>query len=273
MKHSGTELGRAIASDGVSIAYTTSGCGPALVCCHAMGVDQSMWDPHREVFSRSHQFITFDQRGSGLSEHPPFTGELEGFYTPEKFGEDLCAVLDALKVERTSILGFSMGAVAALSFATRWPDRVERLILGSAMASRLPEEIVIRARQVEEVLDASGLEQTYEFYFGGSLFAGLEFGEMLRQAMEKATLHGFKGCFRVTIDRPSLLDQLDTVSAPTLVLVGEQDTHYLPEADIICERLRDGRKIVVPGAGHPITVQQPQRFEREVLSFLAGATT
>jgi pimeloyl-ACP methyl ester carboxylesterase len=180
MEHAGVEYGRAIARDGVSIAYTASGSGPALVFCHAMGVGQGMWDPHRDVFSRSHQFISFDQRGSGLSEHPPFTEGQDSFYTPEKFGEDLAAVLDELEIERASILGFSMGAVAALSFATRWPDRVERLVLASAMASRLPEEIVIRARQVEHVLDAQGLEKAYEFYFGGALFAGMEFSELLR---------------------------------------------------------------------------------------------
>ena len=56
------------------------------------------------------------------------------------------------------------------------------------MASRLPEEIVTRARKVEDVLDAEGLEKAYEFYFGGSLFAGLEFGEMLLRARERRVL-------------------------------------------------------------------------------------
>jgi pimeloyl-ACP methyl ester carboxylesterase len=60
-----------------------------------------------------------------------------------------------------------MGAVAALSFATRWPDRVERLILGSAMASRLPEEIVIRARQVR-----IPAHREHPFWFNVNTYSG-----------------------------------------------------------------------------------------------------
>jgi pimeloyl-ACP methyl ester carboxylesterase len=263
----------AVTTDGVRIAYQVSGSGPAFVCCHAMANDHSMYDQHREVFSETHTFITFDQRGSGDSDHPLFIEGPDSSYTVEAFGEDLKAVLDDIGIERASVLGLSMGVVAALSFSTRWPDRVERLVLVSAMASRLPQPIIDRARLVEDMLDKKGINETYDFYFSGALFEGLlerkEFREQIAIGRSKATLHGFKGCFRVTIDRPSFVEKLDSIRCPTLILVGENDTHYLAEAELLERRISNAIRVVMPGVGHPMSVQNPGAFEEKIMSFLS----
>ena len=263
----------ATAADGVRIAYQVSGQGPALVFCHAMANDHRMYDEHRDLFSESHTLITFDQRGSGYSDHPPFEEGSNSFYTVEKFGDDLKAVLDHLGINRASILGFSMGAVAALSFSTRWPDRIDRLVLASAMASRLPQPIIDRARLVEQVLDNKGLKETYDFYFSGALFDGLlerrKFHETIALFREKATPQGFKGCFRVTIDRPSLIDQLSLIQSPTLILVGENDTHYLAEAELLEKTISNAKRVVMAGVGHPMSAQDPKAFEAEVMAFIS----
>jgi pimeloyl-ACP methyl ester carboxylesterase len=265
--------GIAKTTDGVRIAYQVSGDGPALVFCHAMASDHRMYDPHRDIFSEAHTFITFDQRGAGDSDHPPFIEGPDSSYTVETFGEDLKAVLDELGVERACVLGFSMGAVAALSFATRWPDRVERLVLASAMASRLPQPIIDRARLVEDMLNKKGINETYDFYFSGGLFEDLmereEFREEIARGRSKATLHGFKGCFRVTIDRPSLVEKLWVIQCPTLILVGENDTHYLAEAQLLERKFSNSKRVVMPGVGHPIAVQDPGAFEEKVIAFLS----
>ena len=265
--------GIAKTNTGVRIAYQRSGDGPAFVCCHAMACDNRMYDPHRDVFSENHTLITFDQRGSGNSDHPPFNEGPDCLYTVDTFGEDLKAVLDELGIERASILGFSMGVVSALSFSTKYPDRVERLILVSAMASRLPQPIIDRARLVEKVLDTKGVNATYEFYYSGALFEGLmerrEFQEQVALARSIATPHGFKGCFRVTIDRQSLVDQLNVIQCPTLILVGENDSHYLAEAELLERTISKANRVVVPGVGHPMSAQNPRRFEEEIMAFVS----
>ncbi len=257
----------------IRIAYTSQGSGPALVCCHAMGWNQSLWDQHRARFARSHRLITFDQRGCGDSDHPRQQPGGENPYTAQGFAADLLAVLDALAIDRASILGYSMGAVAALRSAIDCPDRVERLILVSAMASRLPEAIIQRASLVEQVLAREGLRETYQYYFSGPLFAGIErsaeFRRQLDDCASKATAHGFLGCFGVTIQRPSMVSELARIAAPTLILVGENDTHYLPEARLMASHIANARKVLIKNAGHAINVEQPVAFEDEVLGFLA----
>jgi pimeloyl-ACP methyl ester carboxylesterase len=254
----------------VRIAWQSSGSGPALICCHAFGADHTLWDRHRACFSQHHQLVTFDQRGCGDSDHPEYRPGSEDPYTINTFAADLRAVMDHLGIERASVLGYSMGAATALRFATRWPERVERLILVSAMASRLPEEIIRRARSVEQVLAQEGLEKTYAYYFSGPLFAGIGEDAMRETAQmaKKASVQGFSGSFRVTIDRPSLANELYKISAPTLILVGEQDHHYLAEAQLMAQRIPDARSVVVKHAGHGMNVQVPAVFESAVMDFL-----
>ncbi len=234
-----------------------------------------MWAPQRARFAAGHRLTTFDQRGSGDSDHPvPDVGQ-DDPYTIDAFAEDLRGVLDDLGIETARILGFSMGAATALRFATRWPERVERLVLASAMASRLPDEIVERARVVEHVLAGEGLEAAYRFYFGGSLFKGVAETDgpngPFETAAAKATPHGFSGCYRVTIDRPSMVDELDRIQAPTLILVGERDVHYLDDAELMARRIPRATKVVVPGVGHAMSVEAPELFADEVMRFLTHA--
>ncbi len=266
------QRGNATAADGTRIAWQSSGAGPALVCCHAMGADHSMWDAHRAALSRGHRLISFDQRGAGDSDHPPFSEGPDSAYTVQRFGDDLAAVLDALELEQAAVLGYSMGAIAALSFAGRWPQRLSHLLLVSAMASRLPPAIVERARVVEQVLERDGLQAAYRLYMCGALLEDLAatpgFWDSLAPVIARATPQGFKGCFRVTIDRPGLLDELAAIRCPTLILVGERDSHYLPEARLLERRIADARRIVVPGVGHPMHAQDPQAFQARVLEFL-----
>ena len=260
-------------ADDVRIAYQVSGDGPVLVCCHAMGWDHTLWDEHRARLSTTHQIITFDQRGSGASDHPPFLVSDKDAYTIDTFGDDLRAVLNELGIERAHILGYSMGAVPALRFATRWPERVDRLVLVSSMASRLPEEIIKRSKSVEEILKRKGLKETYKLYFSSPLFEGIfdnnNFNSKIERILQKATPHGFLGCFHVTIDRPSMVNELHNITAPTLVIVGERDKHYLVEADLLIRKIPNARKFIVKNAGHALTVQKPRVFEDEVMKFIS----
>jgi pimeloyl-ACP methyl ester carboxylesterase len=259
---------------GVRIAYETRGEGPVLVLCHAFGVDRTMWDPQLARFAGTHRVVTFDQRGAGASDHPVPAPGAPDPYTIDAFAEDLRGVLDDLGVARARVLGLSMGGATALRFAIRWPERVETLVLASAMASRLPERIIERARLVEQVLAREGLRAAYRYYFDGPLFEGVRRDAAFEASRERwaaaATRHGFTGCYRVTIDRPSMVEALGRIQAPTLVLVGEKDTYYLDEAERMTRGIPHARKVVLKGAGHAMSIEKPEAFADEVLKFLQG---
>jgi pimeloyl-ACP methyl ester carboxylesterase len=164
-----------------------------------------------------------------------------------------------------------MGGATALRFAARWPERVEGLVLASTMASRLPEAFIERAKVVERVLERGGLPEAFRFYFNGPLFRGVPREERFEAQVEAwasaATRQGFLGCYRVTIDRPSMTADLDRIQAPTLILVGERDTFYHEDAELMARRIPGARKLVIGGAGHALSVESPEVFADEVLGF------
>jgi pimeloyl-ACP methyl ester carboxylesterase len=259
---------------GVRIVHESRGTGPALVCCHAFAVNRTMWQPQLAHFARTHRVVTFDQRGSGQSDHPVPTAGESNPYTIDTFAEDLRGVLDDLGIRRARVLGLSMGGATALRFATRWPERVEALVLASTMASRLPEAIIERAKRVERVLARDGLREAYRFYFGGPLFEQVprdsDSDGLLEMLTAGATPHGFLGSYAVTIDRPSMIEDLDRIQAPTLILVGERDTLYLEEAAAMARRIPSARKRIMKGLGHAMSVEDPETFADEVTRFLAS---
>jgi pimeloyl-ACP methyl ester carboxylesterase len=167
-----------------------------------------------------------------------------------------------------------MGGGTALRFATRWPERVEALVLASTMASRLSEAIIERARAVERVLLRDGLREAYRFYFEGPLFERVprekRYEDLLEAWVARATLHGFRGSYGVTIDRPSMVGDLGRIHAPTLILVGERDTPYRAEAELMACRIPNARAVIMQGLGHAMNVEAPAAFADEVTRFLAS---
>jgi len=110
--------------DGMKFNYKTIGDGPSMVFCHGLGGDI---DQPEELIGPvdTCQLIFMDSRGHGLT-RPGGTADKLNFQT---FADDLRALLDHLDISSAVIGGISMGAGVAAQFASRWPDRVEGLVL------------------------------------------------------------------------------------------------------------------------------------------------
>jgi pimeloyl-ACP methyl ester carboxylesterase/DNA-binding CsgD family transcriptional regulator len=120
--------------DGMRVAYATNGSGRPLVMvpgwlCH---LDGSWSHPSaasaRARFAAEHAFTWYDRLGCGLSDRQGFEVSLENDV------DQLIAVLDSAGIERASLIGYSLGGPPATVFASRFPDRVDRLVLYSAFA-------------------------------------------------------------------------------------------------------------------------------------------
>jgi pimeloyl-ACP methyl ester carboxylesterase/DNA-binding CsgD family transcriptional regulator len=115
--------------DGVRLGCAIQGSGPPLVkaptwLSHAgMDAESPVWRHWWEELSREHEFIRFDQRGSGLSDRTVSGVSMESWV------RDLGRVVDALDVERFVLLGMSQGGPISVEYAKRHPDRVERLVI------------------------------------------------------------------------------------------------------------------------------------------------
>ena len=113
-----------VVANGIKMHYWQVGSGPDLILIHGMAGNLALWHLFLVPELRKHfRVTTYDIRGHGRTEVPP-TG-----YTTRDLASDLVALMDALDIERASLMGHSVGADIALHAALLWPDRVDDLIL------------------------------------------------------------------------------------------------------------------------------------------------
>src|ERR687893_2974526 len=130
--------------NGARMYYESAGEGETLVLVHAGIADSRMWEGQLAAFAGRYRVIRHDMRGFGM------TAMVDG---PYSHYEDLRGLLDSLDVERTHLVGCSMGGGAVLDFALEYPQRVGNLVLaGSAVGGFAPD--IDPPRQWDEILAA-----------------------------------------------------------------------------------------------------------------------
>ena len=253
---------------GISIHFDELGSGPALVLGHSFLCSGDMWEPQIARLAEAHRVINVDFRGHGRS------GPAESPFTLYDLVDEVVAVLDHLGVERAVWAGLSIGGMVALRAAVTFPDRVSGLILldSHAGAERLWKKAKYRALGlgVRLVGFRPFLGGVLPMMFGRTTLRENRdltrvWGEKFAASHVSSMLHGLEALVR----RDSLIERLGQIRAPSLVIVGQED-RSLPVADsqVIHTGLPDSRLVVIPGAGHLSTLEQPAAVTRAMLEFL-----
>ena len=126
--------------DGASIYYEVHGEGPWIAFAHGAGGNALSWWQQVPAFSPHRRCLVYDQRGWGRSTCP-------GSPDPADFAGDLSALLDHLGVERTALVGQSMGGWTVLGCALLRPSRVTHLLLAGTLAGLTDDDMLSRLMQ------------------------------------------------------------------------------------------------------------------------------
>lgn len=259
--------------NGTRLYYEVAGEGHPLVLIHAGIADSRMWDDQLDVFAQRYRVIRYDLRGFGRSEVPP------GPYT---LRDDLLGLLRFLGVERTYLVGVSIGGGLAIDFTLEHPEMVDALIPVAAGVGGLPRSAADDAPfdEVEAAIEAGDLARANELEVGlwvvGTRRTADQVDARVRQRALEMNGDSFARLAENEQARPQPLDppaygRLGEIHAPTLVIVGDED---LPEvmraADALAANIAGARKVVMHGAAHLPNMEQPAEFNRLVLDFLVG---
>src|SRR5580658_2160996 len=114
----------------LAVAVSDVGAGPPVVLLHGLACGKRMWFHQIGALRSRFRVIAYDQRGHGLTDAPANATD----YSAAHLARDLVGVLDALKIERAAIVGFSLGGGPALALAASKPERVSRLVLADVGA-------------------------------------------------------------------------------------------------------------------------------------------
>lgn len=270
------------ASDGVRIAYATSGAGPPLVkpanwLTHLEHDWESpVWRPWLRALSREHTLLRYDERGSGLSDH-----EVDDL-SFDAWVRDLETVVDAMGLERFPLLGISQGCAVAVAYAARHPERVSRLLLyggyvqGAIARARTPQE----REQADIIMHQLPLgwgqdNPAFRLFFAakflpeGTPEQTRWFSELQRLTTTPEIAVRLRGA-AASID---ITDVARTVRAPALVLHATGDAAVpFDQGRLLAALLPGARFVSLESRNHILLESEPAwaRFTDEVQRFLAG---
>lgn len=252
-----------VAHDGIETCYAEHGEGPPLVLIHGAEADHGMFDALVPHLAARWRCIAYDQRDSGGTRNGAAGYEIE------QLADDAAGFIAALALPRAHVFGTSLGSVIAQHLAVRHPQRVDRLVLSSAiragrvMADFAPETAArLAILRADPVANADALAAhffpTAFLRDHPGLFAALRSPRSPEQAARRAGL----------LRRRHDLD-LGTIARPTLVLVGAEDGLIPPAHSLsIADEIPNAQRCVLEGVGHVGSVQAPAATAEILARFL-----
>ena len=261
-------------TDGIRLHYEVLGRSNAtpVLLIQGLGADKHGWDMQRLPLALQYRVIALDNRGAGRSDKP------FGHYSLEQMAADAIAVLDQVGVEQAHIVGASMGGAITQIIGLRYPERVMSLTLACTACRNHPwrrELLNGWATAAGERGMGAMAREAARWVIGPRSFRRLlpAFGWLGPLAMGRTT-HAFVSQVKAILDvDDSISDQLAEVTAPTLVMVGNQDI-LTPRGDSeeIADRMPNAELVVISGAAHGFMVEHATTFNRVLFEFLGRVT-
>lgn len=266
-------------SDGTNIAYATSGSGPKIMraghfLTHLdMDWKSLIWRPYLDALGQDHTLVRYDQRGTGLSDPSVSNLDLESHVA------DLETVANAAGLDRFPLVALSQGVPVAIQFAVRNPERISCLILyggyAEGRAIRDGGQSIDAANAMMMMMrEGWGKPQSAFMSAFTSLFCPDASQEQLADLVElqlASTSPENAGQIRMAIDRFSVLDQLEKVQVPTLVIHSRNDSvHPLSEGQKLASNIPNADFIVLESNNHILLPGEPAwpDFVRETLEIM-----
>jgi pimeloyl-ACP methyl ester carboxylesterase len=261
---------RFISANGLRLHYLDFGnpSKPPLVCIHGLSGNAHNFDGLAPHLMNDHHFMSIDVRGRGDSEWGP-----PGEYTPPVYVNDLALMLDALELDRVTLIGTSMGGIVSMIFAGGYPQRVERLVLNDIGPEVDPAGLKrITDYFTEAPTDFKDLAGVAAYYRANYPFLAATPEPELIEFVRWAVKPDGNGRLTWKIDpavrniprtgtaaRPmDMWVPYARITAHTLVIRGAgSDILARDTAERMCRVLPGAKLVEIPGVGHAPTLSEP----------------
>jgi len=258
-----------VSVDGAEVAYAQQGrvALAPMVMLHGWAASHKFWKYCFSAFSPRWRVIAPDMVGFGISEKPKRDYTLKGL--TEWFGR----FLDAMKLDRVTLVAHSMGGTIALLYAIEHPERIERLVVSNPL-----------------IVGDTAFSKATKFSMAPGirwlLFRLSQVGPIRRWATRDFTLIGqidddlakdvTKGTYQSMFDsllsvrKADLRGQLSSLRVPTLAIGTEKDMLVAPDQYALVPAQK---KVCIPDTGHIPMIERPEVFNRILNEYLAGTGT
>ncbi|MGH9926112.1 MAG: alpha/beta fold hydrolase [Nitrososphaeraceae archaeon] len=271
----------------IDVAYKMFGKGDPIILFNGASDSMDAWDPSfLTEISSNHTVIAFDQRGIGNST----VGSKP--YTYQQLADDTAGLLDALKIPKADVMGYSLGGHIAQAFTISYPEKVNRLILvatscgGKDGIPKPAEFLKLQADVVYKSLQNIPITQELKALVSASLGSGWVklHPESVDLPANTTSLQQLKPGLppEIANKQNSLViwentnwsgacDAEAKLAKPTLVIAGTDDNDYMPHANalVIASKVPGAWLVQIKDAGHAVMNQYPDEIGKILNTFLS----
>jgi pimeloyl-ACP methyl ester carboxylesterase len=253
----------------IDIAYKMFGKGDPTILISGYSAPLEFWDSTLlEKLASNRTVITFDNRGMGNT-----TSGNNNFTIPQ-FADDTSGLLDALKIKKADVLGWSMGGFIAQELALTHPDKVGKLIIyasicgGKESAPPTPDVMKVFSDQSGTSLDR--IKRFMPLLFPAEWRTqNSNYLKNLPSITESIPNETLNLQTQAIVTWRGTCDRLNTISQPTMVIVGTNDKLTVPANSLLMtEKIPAAWLVQIRGGGHGLMFQYPEKFSNVVLTFL-----
>jgi pimeloyl-ACP methyl ester carboxylesterase len=275
----------------IDIAYKMFGKGEPILLFNGASDSMDAWDQSfLKGLSSNHTVIVFDSRGIGNTT----TGSKP--YTMQLLANDTAGLMDALKIQKADVFGYSLGGATAQQFTVSYPEKVNRLILvattcgGKDGIPKPPEFKKLQSEIVNKTLNNVSISQEeMKSLVSASLGSGwirlhpesVDIPENITLQQAKPGLspdamknQGNAGFAWEATNWSGACDALAKLAKPTLVITGTDDNLYIPHANalVIAGKIPGAWLVQIKDAGHAVMDQYPDKIGKILQTFLSTTT-
>ncbi len=261
------------------IAYLDVGTGQPVILIHGFGGSMWQWEHQQHDLSQHFRTLTLDLPGSGLSDKPDID------YLPNQMLDFCVGFMDALHIEKATLVGNSMGAGLAIGTALTHPTRVDKLVL----IDGLPSNVLAKLTSPSFRGAVESQAPWWLMSFGNWLFGGLATNSVLKEVIHDHSLltpavleRSNRNRRRPGIIKPLMAikktlpswetefaPRISDISHPTLIIWGEQDRVFPAAVGAeLHHRIRGSTLVIIPKAGHMPQWERPELVNRSLIEYI-----
>jgi pimeloyl-ACP methyl ester carboxylesterase len=257
--------------DGKTIHYTVEGSGPALVFVHGFGGSTDAWKKLTPLLAPQYTVYALDLPGFGLSDKPA-----DASYSMPAQADIVCALINALKLERVALIGHSMGGVIVADAARKLPEKINRLVLIEPGFYYTPPAFIqnlffpFDRAMAKMFYSRMGREKSFiGSYYDTSLVTEKMIDELLIARHTPGAVEAMQSMGSEPEAYKTHEDIAAAVSCPSLMVWGERGEKTRTREIEDCQRLVKGSQLVmVESCGHYVQDEKPEQAAKAILTFL-----
>lgn len=260
--------------NGIQIYYEEHGKGDPVLLIQGLGYPSGMWFLQIPALARNFRTIVFDNRGVGKTDKP------DEEYSIPLMASDAAGLLHVLGVEKTHVVGVSLGGYIAQEMALSSPNLIGRLVL-LATSHGGPRYFELTKGLWEEVAALAGLSPEEILRRGSILAAAENFFQKNPELLDRSVsirmenlqpLYAFTRQSTAAANFDSL-PRAHLIRQPTLILAGARD-RVMPMVltQELAQKIPGAKLRVFPDAGHLLFLEKAQEVNQAILEFLSPST-